>query len=109
MRDGFVLRYQTGDRTDGLPGDEGAFLACTFWLADNYAFAGRIDEAKELFEELLSLRTPLGLLAEEYEPSVKRLVGNFPQGFSHLALITTASVLDAASGDRASKAGRTAA
>ncbi len=110
LRDGFVLRYQTGEQTDGLPGSEGAFLACTFWLADNYAFAGRVDEAQELFERLLSLRTPLGLLAEEYEPSLHRLIGNFPQGFSHLALITSASVLDAAiRGERASETRRPAA
>jgi GH15 family glucan-1,4-alpha-glucosidase len=96
LRDGFVLRYQTEEGVDGLPGTEGAFLACSFWLADNYAFAGRMDEAEELFEQLLALRTPLGLLAEEYDPSLRRLVGNFPQGFSHLALITSANVLDAA-------------
>jgi GH15 family glucan-1,4-alpha-glucosidase len=90
LRDGFVLRYDTRHGTDGLPGSEGAFLACTFWLADNYAFAGRIKEAENLFERLLSLRNHLGLLAEEYEPALQRQIGNFPQAFSHLALIQTA-------------------
>jgi GH15 family glucan-1,4-alpha-glucosidase len=93
LRDGFVLRYATEHQVDGLPGSEGAFLACSFWLADNYAFAGRTQEAEELFERLLSLRNPLGLLAEEYEPSLQRQIGNFPQGFSHLALIATATAL----------------
>ena len=93
LRDGFVLRYATEHQVDGLPGSEGAFLACSFWLADNYAFAGRTAEAEALFERLLSLRNPLGLLAEEYEPALQRQIGNFPQGFSHLALISTAKVL----------------
>ncbi len=94
LHDGFVLRYSTKSGTDGLPGDEGAFLACSFWLADNYAFQGRLDEAEALFERLLGLRNHLGLLAEEYEPRLQRQVGNFPQGFSHLALIFTANVID---------------
>jgi GH15 family glucan-1,4-alpha-glucosidase len=89
-RDGFVLRYDTRHGTDGLRGSEGAFLACTFWLADNYAFAGRINEAETLFERLLSLRNHLGLLSEEYDPALQRQIGNFPQAFSHLALIQTA-------------------
>jgi GH15 family glucan-1,4-alpha-glucosidase len=95
LRDGFVLRYETEHHVDGLPGSEGAFLACSFWLADNYAFAGRMAEAEELFERLLALRSPLGLLAEEYDSGRRRLVGNFPQGFSHLALIATAQTLSA--------------
>jgi GH15 family glucan-1,4-alpha-glucosidase len=90
LRDGFVLRYDTRHGTDGLPGSEGAFLACTFWLADNYAFAGRIKEAETLFERLLSLRNHLGLLSEEYDSKLQRQIGNFPQAFSHLALIGTA-------------------
>jgi GH15 family glucan-1,4-alpha-glucosidase len=94
LRDGFVLRYNTQHTDDGLKGTEGAFLACSFWLADNYAFAGRHEEAEELFQRLLAIRNPLGLLAEEYDPSLQRQVGNFPQGFSHLALISTAAVLD---------------
>jgi GH15 family glucan-1,4-alpha-glucosidase len=95
VRDGFVLRYSTDTGNDGLPGTEGAFLACSFWLADNYAFAGRVDEAERLFERLLSLRNHLGLLSEEYEPTLQRQIGNFPQAFSHLALITTARIIDA--------------
>jgi len=90
LRDGFVLRYDTRHGTDGLPGVEGAFLACTFWLADNYAFSGRIKEAELLFERLLSLRNHLGLLSEEYDSKLERQIGNFPQAFSHLALILTA-------------------
>jgi len=91
-----VLRYATEAGVDGLPGSEGAFLACSFWLADNYAMAGRLREAEELFDRLLGLRNPLGLLAEEYEPQLQRQVGNFPQGFSHLALIVTAHSIDRA-------------
>jgi GH15 family glucan-1,4-alpha-glucosidase len=94
LRDGFVLRYDTTKTKDGLEGSEGAFLACSFWLADNYAFAGRMNEAEALFERLLGLRNGLGLLAEEYHPKLRRQMGNFPQGFSHLALIMTAYVLD---------------
>jgi GH15 family glucan-1,4-alpha-glucosidase len=94
LRDGFVLRYDTSKTADGLTGSEGAFLACSFWLADNYAFAGRIGDAEAVFERLLGLRNDLGLLAEEYEPKLQRQVGNFPQGFSHLALIMSAYVLD---------------
>jgi GH15 family glucan-1,4-alpha-glucosidase len=88
--DGFVMRYNTSTTNDGLPPGEGAFLACTFWLADAYALTGRPDAARQLFECLLSLRTDLGLLSEEYDVTSKRLVGNFPQAFSHIALVTTA-------------------
>ena len=94
LRDGFVLRYGTEHGTDGLPGTEGAFLACSFWLADNYAFAGRIAEAEELFERLLGLRNHLGLLSEEYDPKLQRQIGNFPQAFSHLALVLTAHIIE---------------
>jgi GH15 family glucan-1,4-alpha-glucosidase len=94
LKDGFVLRYSTETGTDGLPGKEGAFLACSYWLADNYAFGGRLDDAQALFERLLGLRNHLGLLAEEYDPHLQRQVGNFPQGFSHLALILSASIID---------------
>ncbi len=90
MQDGLVLRYRTHEGVDGLPPGEGMFLACSFWFADNLVLLGRIDEAHALFERLLALRNDLGLLAEEYEPRVKRQVGNFPQAFSHLALIDTA-------------------
>ncbi|MGK5498567.1 glycoside hydrolase family 15 protein [Streptomyces sp. URMC 125] len=96
--DGFVLRYPTaGDDAglDGLAGDEGAFLACSFWLADDLAMIGRVDEARRLFEKLLALRNDLGLLAEEWDPRLKRQVGNFPQAFSHVPLIDTALRLTA--------------
>ena len=98
VRDGFVLRYDTGERIDGLPPGEGVFLACSFWLADNYVLQGRYDEAQALFERLLSLRNDVGLLAEEYDPSGQRQLGNFPQALSHLALVNTARNLLSAAG-----------
>jgi len=88
--DGFVLRYATETNVDGLPPGEGVFFMCTFWLADNYALMGRRDEARKLFERLLGLRNDVGLLSEEYDPMAKRLLGNFPQAFSHIGLINTA-------------------
>ena len=78
LEDGFVLRYRTEHSIDGMTGREGAFLACTFWLVDNYVLQGRMDEAHALFERLLSLTNDLGLLSEEYDQQAKRLVGNFP-------------------------------
>ncbi len=96
--DGFVMRYPTsGEETgvDGLAGDEGAFLACSFWLADDLAMIGRVEEARKLFERLLALRNDLGLLAEEWDPRLQRQVGNFPQAFSHVPLIDTALRLTA--------------
>ncbi|MFF0201782.1 glycoside hydrolase family 15 protein [Streptomyces sp. NPDC005017] len=96
--DGFILRYPTegeSEGVDGLPGDEGAFLACSFWMADDLAMIGRVDEARQLFERLLALRNDLGLLAEEWDPRLKRQVGNFPQAFSHVPLIDTALRLTA--------------
>jgi GH15 family glucan-1,4-alpha-glucosidase len=90
MVDGLVLRYRTKSDVDGLPPGEGVFLPCSFWLADNYTLQNRDAEARALFERLLSLRNDVGLLAEEYDPRAKRQVGNFPQAFSHLALIGTA-------------------
>jgi GH15 family glucan-1,4-alpha-glucosidase len=96
--DGFILRYPTsGDDAgvDGLEGDEGAFLACSFWMADDLAMIGRVDEARRLFEKLLALRNDLGLLAEEWDPRLQRQVGNFPQAFSHVPLIDTALRLTA--------------
>jgi GH15 family glucan-1,4-alpha-glucosidase len=88
--DGFVMRYDTGETEDGLPPGEGVFLACSFWLADAYVMLGRVDEARELFERLLELRNDLGLLAEEYDTRLRRQVGNFPQAYSHVALVNTA-------------------
>ncbi|MGX1887374.1 glycoside hydrolase family 15 protein [Streptomyces sp. NPDC055287] len=96
--DGFVLRYPTAgddEGLDGLAGDEGAFLACSFWLADDLAMIGRVDEARKLFEKLLGLRNDLGLLAEEWDSRLQRQVGNFPQAFSHVPLIDTALRLTA--------------
>ncbi|WP_428483521.1 glycoside hydrolase family 15 protein [Rhodopila sp.] len=87
---GFMLRYRTQAGADGLPPGEGAFLPCSFWLADNYAQQGRDNEAEALFERLLALRNDVGLLAEEYDPRARRQVGNFPQAFSHLSLVNTA-------------------
>jgi GH15 family glucan-1,4-alpha-glucosidase len=90
--DGFVLRYDTASSShvDALPSGEGSFLLCNFWLADNYSLAGRRAEAREMFERLLSIRNDLGLLSEEYDPKARRLLGNFPQAFSHVGLINTA-------------------
>jgi GH15 family glucan-1,4-alpha-glucosidase len=87
---GFLRRYDTRTSVDGLPSGEGAFLACSFWLADAYTLIGRIDDARRLFERLLQLRNEVGLLAEEYDTRAGRLVGNFPQAFSHVALVNTA-------------------
>jgi GH15 family glucan-1,4-alpha-glucosidase len=98
LQDGFVLRYRTERKVDGLPSGEGAFLACSFWLADNYVLLGRLDDARNLFTRLVSLCNDVGLLAEEYDPAAKRQVGNFPQAFSHIALINTAYNLQRASG-----------
>jgi GH15 family glucan-1,4-alpha-glucosidase len=90
LHDGFVQRYSPKSAVDGLPPGEGAFLACSFWLADNYVLLGRHDDAVRLFERLLALRNDVGLLSEEYDPVARRLVGNFPQAFSHIGLINTA-------------------
>ncbi len=89
MADGFVMRYRTETGSDGLPPGEGAFLACSFWLADCLHSQGRTQEARALFKRLLGLCNDLGLLSEEYDPQAKRLVGNFPQAFSHIGLIST--------------------
>jgi GH15 family glucan-1,4-alpha-glucosidase len=105
MNDGLVRRYQTDAGVDGLKGDEGAFLACTFWLADNLAMMGKTEEARSVFERLLDLRNDVGLLAEEYDPRAKRLLGNFPQAFSHIALVNTAYNLSMARGPSQQRAG----
>jgi len=90
MEDGFVARYTQDPSVDGLPHGEGKFLPCTFWLADNYILQGRTAEALQLFERLLAIRNDVGLLSEEYDPVGKRLLGNFPQAFSHVGLVNTA-------------------
>jgi GH15 family glucan-1,4-alpha-glucosidase len=93
--EGFVLRYRTHPDLDGLPPGEGVFLACSFWLADCLIMLGRRDEARELFERLCRLANDVGLLAEEYDPRSGRQLGNFPQAFSHVALVNTAMNLSA--------------
>jgi len=93
LRDGLVLRYRTEDGLDGLSGEEGVFLACSFWLANTYHLMGRHEEALELFARLASLQNDVGLLAEEYLPSQRQQIGNFPQAFSHLALVNSAYTL----------------
>lgn len=98
MRDGFLLRYNTDHVDDGLPPGEGAFLVCTFWLADVYVLQGRREEARRLYERLVGLCNDVGLLSEEYDPIAGRLLGNFPQAFSHIGLINTALNLARESG-----------
>jgi GH15 family glucan-1,4-alpha-glucosidase len=98
-RDGFVSRYSTAATDDGLPGDEGQFLACSFWLVNALARNGRVAEARTLFERLVSLSNDLGLLAEEYDVARSRQVGNFPQAFSHLTLILAARAISVAEKD----------
>ena len=98
VHDGLVARYSTDGTDDGVGGREGAFLACSFWLADAYVLAGRHEDARALYDRLLGLRNDLGLLAEEYDVVAGRLLGNFPQAFSHIGLINTAHNLMAASG-----------
>ena len=104
-RDGFVSRYSTADTDDGLAGDEGQFLACSFWLVSALAMNGRLDEARNLFERLVGLSNDLGLLSEEYDVKRKRQVGNFPQAFSHLTLIVAARAISDAEATTTSKAG----
>jgi GH15 family glucan-1,4-alpha-glucosidase len=99
-RDGFVSRDSTAKTDDGLPGDEGQFLACSFWLASALALNGRVEEARRLFDRLLGLANDLDLLAEEYDVGRRRQVGNFPQAFSHLTLIGAARAISTADARR---------
>ena len=108
LHDGFVMRYSTHKVDDGVGGTEGAFLACSFWLADAYVLLGRLDDARALFGRLLALRNDVGLLAEEYDAVRCQLVGNFPQGFSHIGLINTAYNLIRAHGPAQQRADRDA-
>src|SRR3546814_8443799 len=94
MRDGLLLRYETEYGVDGLPPGEGTFLVCSFWLADAYVLLGRDDDARALFEHLASLCNDVGLLDEQYDPHERRMLGNFPQAFSHVGIINTALNLD---------------
>ena len=93
VADGLVLRYSTATKVDGLPAGEGAFLPCSFWLADCYLLTGRREEGRALFERLLALGNDVGLFAEEYDPRDKRMLGNFPQALTHMALVNTARLL----------------
>ncbi len=101
MRDGFVMRYRTDTTDDGLPPGEGAFLPCTFWLIDNLALIGEIDEATSIFERLLALRNDVGLLSEEWDIDAQRQLGNFPQAFTHVGVVNSAYNLDKARRARA--------
>jgi GH15 family glucan-1,4-alpha-glucosidase len=98
--DGLVLRYAEDSRgeIDGLPGGEGAFLPCSFWLADNLILQGRVEEGRALFDRLAAMANDVGLLSEEYDPGAQRLLGNFPQAFTHVALVNTAHNLARADG-----------
>jgi GH15 family glucan-1,4-alpha-glucosidase len=100
MRDGLLMRYRTEATADGVPGDEQAFLACSFWLVSAYALAGRDRDARRLMDRLVGLVNDVGLLSEEYDPREQRMTGNFPQAFSHLALVNAAMRLDGDSDQR---------
>ena len=108
LRDGLVMRYSSESGDVDLAGAEGTFLICSFWLADAYVMLGRVQDATALFERLLTLRNDLGLLAEQYDPRIGRLVGNFPQGFSHIGLVNTAFNLIEARGPAQQRAERAA-
>jgi GH15 family glucan-1,4-alpha-glucosidase len=107
-RDGFVERYRPKERNDvdGLPGGEGVFLPCSFWLVDALLMQGRDDEARELFEKLVGVSNDLGLLSEEYDPAAKRLLGNYPQAFTHVGLVNSAYNLSHHDGPMNQRAGR---
>jgi GH15 family glucan-1,4-alpha-glucosidase len=106
LRDGLVRRYDTRESDDGLPPGEAAFLACTLWLADAYVLQERREEAQALFDRVAALCNDVGLLAEEYDPRARRMAGNFPQAFSHIALINTAHNLDGGKKPTAQRYGR---
>jgi GH15 family glucan-1,4-alpha-glucosidase len=105
MEEGFVLRYDTKQTEDGLPEGEGAFLACSFWYVDNLVMMGRRDEARQMFERLLSVCNDVGLLSEEYDANNGELLGNFPQALSHLALVNSAQNLAQSAGPAAARSG----
>jgi GH15 family glucan-1,4-alpha-glucosidase len=109
MVGGFVQRYDTSRSDDGLPPGEGAFLACSFWLVDAYVMLGRLDDAQVLFKRLAALCNDVGLLSEEYDPRSKELLGNFPQAFSHVALVNSAFNLTRASKPAEQRADHSAA
>ncbi len=90
IRDGFVLRHDRREAHDGSQPVEGAFLACSFWLADAYLLSGQIDKAQALFDRVVGIANDVGLLAEEYDSGVRRQVGNFPQALTHIALVYSA-------------------
>jgi GH15 family glucan-1,4-alpha-glucosidase len=96
MRDGLVLRYNTRTTEDGVRGDEGVFLACSFWMVTNLWLIGRKEDAKDLYGRLLALRNEVGLLSEEYDPKKRRMLGNFPQALSHIALVHAAFAISGA-------------
>jgi glucoamylase len=95
LHDGFVLRYRSDEVADGLPAGEGVFLPCSFWLADNYVMQGRHEEARVLFERLAGLANDVGLFAEEYDPVGQRQLGNFPQAFTHMGFVQSATNISA--------------
>jgi GH15 family glucan-1,4-alpha-glucosidase len=105
MTHGFVRRYQSEAEVDGLPPGEGVFLPCSFWYADNLALMGRLDEARAMFERLIGLCNDVGLISEEYDPEAGRLVGNFPQAMTHVALVNTAANLSGRVGPARSRSG----
>jgi GH15 family glucan-1,4-alpha-glucosidase len=109
MKDGLVRRYDTASADDGLPPGEGVFLACSFWMVDAYVMLGRLDDARALFKRLVGLCNDVGLLSEEYDPESKQLLGNFPQAFSHVALVNSAFNLTRASKPAEQRADHSAA
>jgi alpha,alpha-trehalase len=106
---GLVYRYRTEDGVDGLAGEEGTFLLCTFWLAQALALSGQVDRAREVFDRAASYVTDLGLLAEEVDAGTGELLGNFPQAFSHIGLVNAAWAIDQATSSRKQHSGDTAA